>query len=123
MKKTTVQLLCGLGIVLPLVLLLWPMPYIMWRPSVAAMLRIIPAVSAQVLLFRVTKSVWLRLAPLILTGFSACRGTFLFFTSEAWAGSGFSGLLADCVSPLIGCMLVWGVHCVHKNQTADSPSA
>lgn len=114
MKTTTANILCGFGIVLPLVLLLWPMPFIMWHPLIATMLRMIPAISAQILFCRFRKAAWLQIVPLVLTGLLAGWGTFLYFTSESWVNSSFMGLLADYISPFIACVIVWGVWCFHK---------
>ena len=117
MKKRTVNLFCGVGIVLPLILLFWPMPHNMWNPLASALLRVIPAGSAQVLFRGVRKSAWLRALPLALTGCLAGWGTFLYFTSETWADATFVGLLADYVSPLIGCAIIWGIW--HMQKMAD----
>lgn len=117
MKKTTVNILCGLGIVLPLVLLLWPMPFIMWHPLVATVLRMIPAISAQILFCGVTKFEWIRIVPLVLTGLLAGWGTLLYFTSESWVDSTFIDLLADYISPFIGCVIVWGIWYIQKKVT------
>lgn len=59
MKRTTINMLCGFGILIPLVLLFWPMPYIMWHPLVATILRMIAAVSAQLLFCRISKLAWI----------------------------------------------------------------
>ena len=114
MKKSTINILCGTGIVLPLILIFWPMPSNMWNPPVSTLLRVIPAISAQVLVCRFRKNAWLQVLPLALTGCLAGWGTFLFFTSEAWADAAFTGLLADYVSPLIGCAIVWGIWHIQK---------
>lgn len=114
MKKTTINTLCGVGIILPLILLFWPMPYMMWNPPVSALLRVMPAISAQVLFCGFRKTAWLQVLPLVLTGLLAGWGTFLYFTSESWADATFVGLLADYVSPFIGYAIVWGIWHIQK---------
>lgn len=109
MRKTSVNILCGLGIVLPLVLLLYPMPFIMWHPLAATILRMTPAISAQILFCKIAKYAWIRIIPLVLTGFLVGWGIFLYFTSEFWIDSTFMGLLTDYISPFIGCAIVWGL--------------
>lgn len=116
MKRTTINMLCGFGILIPLVLLFWPMPYIMWHPLVATILRMIAAVSAQLLFCRISKLAWIWIVPLVLTGLLAGWGTFLYFTSEAWVDSTFIGLLADYISPFIGCAIVLGIWGLRKKQ-------
>ena len=114
MKKSTINILCGVGILLPLILLFWPMPYNMWSPMVSTLLRVIPAISAQVLFCGFRKNAWLQILPLVLTGFLAGWGTFLYFTSESWVDATFMGLLADYVSPFIGCAIVLGIWHIKK---------
>ena len=114
MKKSTINILCGVGILLPLILLFWPMSYNMWSPMVSTLLRVIPAISAQVLFCGFRKNAWLQILPLVLTGFLAGWGTFLYFTSESWADATFMGLLADYVSPFIGCAIVLGIWHIKK---------
>ena len=81
---------------------------------VSALLCVIPAISAQVLFSRFRKYAWLRVLPLVLTGFWAGWGTFLYFTSESWADATFMGLLVDYASPFIGCAVVLGIWCIQK---------
>ena len=109
MNNPTANLWCGLGIVIPLAFLLWPMPYGIRHPVIAAILRMIPAVSIQILFLRNCKFWWIRIVPLALTGLLACWGTLLFFTSEAWTDSTFRGLVADYISPVIGCAIIWEI--------------
>ncbi len=119
MKKATVNILCSFGIVLPLILLLWPMPFILWHPMAATILRMIPAVSAQILFCSVAKFMWIRIVPFVLTGLLAGWGTLLYFTSKSWVDSTFMGLLTDYISPFIGCVIVlaiWGLRKKKNNQ-------
>ena len=106
MRKSTINILCGVGIILPLILLFWPMPYSMWNPFVSTLLRVISAISAQLLFCRFRKNTWLQVIPLVLTGFLAGWGIFLYFTSESWLDATFIGLIADYVSPFIVCAIV-----------------
>ena len=111
MNKATVNTWCGIGIVLPLILRFWPMPYNMWLPLVSALLCTIPAMSAQILFCGFRKAAWLQVVPLVLTGLLAGWATVLYFTSAM-------DLFADYVSPFIGCMIVWEIW--HVRQKARS---
>lgn len=88
------------GIVLPLVLLFWP--FARWGTFLSLVLRVIPALCAQLLACRSGKR---KLLPLLLTGAFALWGTYLFLTSEAWGQASLGGLLADYVSPFLACGL------------------
>ena len=117
MKKSTIHIFCGIGVILPLILLFWPMPYIMWLPSVSLLLCMIPAISAQVLFCGFRKA-WLQIVPLVLNGFLAGWGTFCYFTSEWWGDDAIMELLVYYVSPFIGCVIVWGIRLVWKKVSA-----
>ena len=114
MKKYTINILCGIGILIPLILLFWPMPYNMWNPLVSTLLRMIPAILAQVLFCRFRKTAWLQIIPLVLTGLLAGWGIFLFFTSEFWVDASLIDLLSDYISPFISCVIVWGIWHIQK---------
>ncbi len=103
-KKRNAALL--LGVVLPLILLLWP--FAQWGAEFSLVLRIIPALCAQLLACRSGKGDLLKLFPLLLTGAFALWGMYLYLTSDAWAQASFVGLLADYISPFLACGLVYG---------------
>ena len=103
MKKLTNTLLV-FAVIIPLVLLFWP--FATWHGPMALILRMIPAVAVQALVCRVCKSNIVRVIPALLTGTFAAWGTYLFFTSPHWSNATVGGLIADYVSPFIGCMAV-----------------
>ena len=92
------------GTILPLVLLFWP--FARWGGIMALLLRVIPAVSAQLLLCRWEKC---KALPLVLTGLFALWGVYLFCTSPAWRYATVTGLFADYISPFLGCIAAYGL--------------
>lgn len=103
MKKATNTLLV-FAVIIPLVLLFWP--FATWHGIMALILRIIPAIAVQGLVCRICKSNIVRAIPALLTGALAAWGTYLFFTSPHWINATAGDLIADYVSPLIGCIAV-----------------
>ena len=103
MKKVTNTLLV-FAIIIPLVLLFWP--FATWHGIMALILRIIPGIAVQALVCRFCKSNIVRAIPALLTGAFAVWGTYLFFTSPHWINATASGLIADYISPSIGCVAV-----------------
>ena len=103
MKKTTNTLLV-FAVIIPLVLLFWP--FATWYGIMALILRIIPAIAVQALVCRVCRSNIVRAIPPLLTGAFAAWGTYLFFTSPHWINATAGDLIADYVSPFIGCIIV-----------------
>ena len=102
------------AVILPLVLLLWP--FAQWGGAASLLLRVIPALAGQTLLCRVGKSGMVRLLPLLLTGAAAVWGTYLFFTSAHWVNAEWSDLLADYVSPFMGCVFVFVLFARRKKE-------
>lgn len=103
MKKATNTLLV-FAVIIPLVLLFWP--FATWHGIMALILRIIPAIAVQALVCRVCRSNIVRAIPALLTGAFAAWGTYLFFTSPHWINATVGDLIADYVSPFIGCIIV-----------------
>lgn len=103
MKKATNTLLV-FAVIIPLVLLFWP--FATWHGIMALILRIIPAIAVQALVCRVCRSNIVRAIPALLTGAFAAWGTYLFFTSPHWINATAGDLIADYVSPFIGCIIV-----------------
>jgi len=110
--KKTINTLLAVAVILPIVLLLWP--FAMWNDVMAIVLRVIPSLAMQVLLFREGKWNIVKLLPVLLTGALAAWGTYLYFTSSHWSNATFWGsLIADyaslfmsCVIALIACLLI-----------------
>ena len=103
MKKTT-NILLVFAVIIPLVLLFWP--FAEWNDAMSVILRIIPSVAVQVLLYRNCKSNIVRAIPALLTGAFAVWGAYLFFTSPHWSNATAGDLIADYVSPFVACIIV-----------------
>ena len=105
MKKSVNGLLWG-GILFPLILLFWP--FASWGDFAGFLLRVIPAVSLQVLLCRVMKRSAVWAIPPVLTGMFALWGTYLYCTCSHWIHATVWDLLRDYLSPFIACTAVFG---------------
>lgn len=103
MKKVIYAVLV-FAVIIPLVLLFWP--FSEWHGIMALILRIVPTIAVQVLLCRICKPNIIRAIPALLTGTFAIWGTYLFFTSPHWSNATAGDLIADYVSPFIGCIVV-----------------
>lgn len=95
-----------IGFIVPLVLLFWP--FAQWGNTMNLLLRVVPAISMQVMLYQAGKHNILKVFPLILTGLFALWGIYLYFTSPHWSYAAFWGsLVAGYISPLIACAIVY----------------
>lgn len=103
MKKAT-NILLVISVILPVILLFWP--FAQWNDMMAVILRVIPSLAAQALLYRVGKLNVVKVIPTLLTGAFAAWGTYLYFTSPHWSDASVEGLIADYVSPFISCVIV-----------------
>ena len=113
MKKTT-NILLLVAVVLPLVLIFWP--FAQWNNVMSFLLRIIPSLSAQILLCRVGKHSWIKSIPAVVTGAVALWGTYLYFTTSHWQNAMVTGLLVDYVSPFTCCAAVLAVYLIITNS-------
>ena len=102
MKKTINILLIFIAVI-PIILLLWP--FAMWNDVMNLILRIIPSIAVQALLFRTGKSNIIKTIPVLFTGVIAVWGTYLYFTSSHWINATIWDLIADYVSPVISCII------------------
>ena len=113
--KKTINILLVVAVILPVVLLFWP--FAMWNGVMSIILRIIPSLAVQVLLFRVGKWNIVKALPVLLTGAGAVWGTYLYFTSPHWSNATFWGsLVADYVSPFISCLVALIACCLIKKR-------
>lgn len=104
MKKTMNRWLM-VAVIVPVVLLFWP--FAMWNDAVSVILRVVPSLAVQVLLFRVVKWNVIKILPVLFTGAFAAWGTYLYCTSPHWSNATFwGGLIADYVSPFLSCLAV-----------------
>jgi len=102
--KKTINILLVVTVIIPVILLFWP--FAMWNDVMSIILRIIPSLAMQVLLFRVGKWNIVKALPVLLTGTFAAWGTYLYFTSTHWSNATFWGsLIADYVSPFMACLV------------------
>ena len=116
--RKTINTILALTVIIPLVLLFWP--FATWHGVMALILRIIPAVAVQALVCRICKSNFVRAIPALLTGALAAWGTYLFFTSPHWINATFGDLIADYVSPFIGCIAVLLVCFINKKENSHA---
>lgn len=70
-------------------------------------LRIVVAISAQVLFWVNIKQPLLRIIPLILTVAFALWGGWLFLTSDAWVNVSLGDYFADYCTPALGCNITY----------------
>jgi len=102
--KKAINTLLVFAVIIPIVLLFWP--FATWYGIMALILRIVPAIAVQALVYRICKSNIVRAIPALLTGTFAAWGTYLYFTSPHWSNATFWGsLIADYVSPFIACLV------------------
>ena len=97
-----------LGTILPLVLHFWPLAW--WGTGTLVVLRIIPALSAQLLLCRVGKHTAIKVVPMLITGALAGWIGYLYFmppctrsAAEVWM------LFWEYFSPFVGCVTVYAL--------------
>lgn len=105
--KTAVKYSLAVGVLLPLVMLLWP--FAMWGSAASLVLRVIAAFCGQILfcICRLPKGV--KLLPFVGTLVMAFWGTWLYITSPHWINAELGDLLADYVSPAISCAVALAV--------------
>ena len=102
--KKAINILLVVAVIVPVVLLFWP--FAIWNDVMSVILRVIPSLAVQVLLFRVGKWNIVKALPVLLTGVETAWGTYLYFTSPHWSNATFWGsLIADYVSPFISCII------------------
>ena len=107
MGKKTLNILLLIGFIIPMPLLFWP--FAQWGDTMVLILRVVPALSVQALLYRVGKYNIIKAIPLIMTGLFSLWGTYLYFTSPHWVNATFGGMIADYVSPFISSAIVYGI--------------
>ena len=102
--KKTINAFLVVAVIVPVVLLFWP--FASWNDVMSLILRVIPSLAVQVLLFRVGKWNIVKALPVLLTGAEAVWGTYLYFTSPHWSNATFWGsLIADYASTFIACLV------------------
>ena len=102
--KKTINILLVVAVIVPVVLLFGPCAR--WNDVMSVILRVIPSLAVQVLLFRIGKWNIVKVLPVLLTAAEAAWGTYLYFTSPHWSNASFWGsLIADYVSPFIACLV------------------
>lgn len=107
MKKVWNVLLgfCAAICLYPLVFQGFAFPYLSSTASV--ILRIVASVCIQLLLCQLGKNALIKALPLMVTGFFAVFGFFLFLTSPPWQALTFGDFLVEYASPVICCAIVW----------------
>ena len=95
-----------MGIIIPLVLHFWPFAW--WGRSTLVILRIIPAISAQVLLCRVGKQAVIKEIPLAITGALVLWICYVYFVPPHGSSAvEFWMLFWDYFSPFFSCLIVY----------------
>lgn len=105
MKKTVVNVLLVLGVIVPVTMLLWP--FVSWGDAMSLILRIIPSLSVQILFCRLAKHKAIEAIPFLLTGAFALWATDLYMTSPSWSNASFWSYVADCLSPFFCCLAMY----------------
>lgn len=104
--KKTIDALLVAAVIIPVVLLFWP--FATWNDIMAIILRVIPSLAAQVLMFRVVKRNIIKALPIMIAAIFAAWGTYFYFTSPHWSNATFWGsLIADYFSPFISCAIAF----------------
>lgn len=91
--KRVVNILLTVAIVVPVVLLFWP--FAAWNDAMSLILRVIPSVAGQVLLYRICNLNVVKVLPALLTGAFAAWGTYLYFTSPHWSNTAAEGVAEE----------------------------
>lgn len=102
MKKRMNELLV-VAVIVPVVLLFWP--FVRWNDAMSVILRVIPSLAAQILLYRIGKRGIIKVLPMLIAGAFAAWGMFLFSFSSHWSNTTLGCLVADYVSPFISCVI------------------
>ena len=104
------------AIVIPLVILFWPMPYKPWNDFVDWILFALPTTAAQILFCRVGKRKAVKVIPAVLTGMWAAWGIYLvcWHPVSNSIGRRLYELLRVSVSPFLCCLVVLAVFRLRK---------
>lgn len=78
-------------------------------PTLSVILRLVMAVCVQWLFLRLFKKRVIVYIPSLAAAVCTVWGFFLYLSSPSWVGVTFKSFLADYVTFLLGCCLVWGV--------------
>jgi len=105
MKKTVVNVLLVLGVIVPVTMLLWP--FVSWGDAMSLILRIIPSLFVQILFCRLAKHKAIEAIPFLLTGAFALWATDLYMTSPSWSNASFWSYVSDCLSPFFCCLAMY----------------
>lgn len=114
MKKSIVNVLLVLGVIVPVTMLFWP--FVSWGDAMSLILRIIPSLSVQILFCRLAKHKAIEAIPFLLTGAFALWATDLYMTSLSWNNASFWGYVADYLSPFLCCLAVYLVSVFRKER-------
>jgi len=113
MKKTT-NILLVIAVIIPIVLLFWP--FAEWNVAMSLCWRIIPSISIQILLLRISKNNILKIIPVLFTGIIATWGVYLYLTSPHWNNATIGDLFIDYVSPFICCLIIFLIFTIIKKK-------
>jgi len=114
MSSKTINYILLAGFFVPVILLFWPFAH--WNGTASLILRIVPAISVQQLVCRITKKESIRAVPIAFSAAAALWGTYLYFTSEHWINATAGGLITDYVSMFICCAAVYTVYKIKEKR-------
>lgn len=115
--KKRINELLVVAVIVPVILLFWP--FVRWNDAMALILRVIPSIAVQILLYRIGKWGIIKVLPTLISGAFAAWGMFLFSFSSHWSNATLGVLIADYVSPFISCAIAL-IGCVLLKKKVSS---
>lgn len=106
------------AVIVPGALIFWP--FIRWSDAMSLILRVVPSLAMQILLYRIGKWRIIKVLPTLIAGAFAVRGIFLFSFSSHWSEATLRGLIADYVSPFIACVIALSACVLIKNRLKNA---
>jgi len=110
--KVYLKYILAAGVIVPLVLLMWP--FAMWNEAASLVLRVIAALCTQTLFCVLGLPKVMKLLPFIGALCLALWGAWLYFTSPHWIRATLWDLTVDYVSPAIACAGVLAIRKLRK---------
>lgn len=112
MNNKTVNIILLAAFLLPVILIFWP--FAQWNDGMSLFLRVIPAISVQLLVCRTTRREFIKTTPIVITAAAALWGSYLYCTSPSWSNATLGGLIADYISMFICCITVYIIYKVKE---------
>lgn len=112
MRNKFFNFLLLIAFIVPIIFLFWP--FAQWSEMTYLALRIIPSVSAQVLLCRIGKNSIIKTIPLMVTAGIALWGIYLALISPDWKYATVGNLFCDYISMFICCIFVYCISRINR---------